>query len=71
MKTIFLKIYDKITSFFMNLNSTEAPGAAPEDYYVNCLIMKIKPVLYDGGMTDAEKVDKLRRLIDRYDFLEY
>ena len=45
MKTIFLKIYYKIWSFFMNLNTVDLPATVPEDYYVNSLIMKIEPIL--------------------------
>ncbi len=70
MKTIFLKIYYKIWSFFMNLNTADLPATVPEDHYVNCLIMKIEPILYDDSLTDAEKVNKLKHLIDRYDILE-
>ena len=33
--------------------------------------MKIEPILYDDSLTDADKVNKLEHLIDRYDILEY
>jgi len=33
--------------------------------------MEIEPILYDDALTDAEKVDKLKHLIDGYDLLEY
>ena len=71
MKKVFLKIYDKIASFFMNLSTREVYFDMPEDHYVNHLIMKIEPILYDDNLTDAEKVNELKHLIDNYDFLEY
>ena len=71
MKTIFLKIYYKIWSFFMNLNTADLPATVSEDHHVNWLIMKIEPILYDYSLTDAEKVNKLKHLIDGYDILEY
>ena len=71
MKTIFLKIYDMIASFFMKLSTREVYFDMPEDHYVNRLIMRIEPILYDDSLTDTEKVNELKHLIDKYDFLEY
>lgn len=71
LKKAYSYIDNKVSSFFMNLHSVDLPATIPEDYYVTRLIMKIEPILYDDSLTEAEKVNKLKHLIDRYDILEY
>lgn len=42
-----------------------------DDFYENWLLQKIEPVINDEKMSDTEKIDILKGMIENYDPLEY
>lgn len=74
MKRIFAKIYnfieDRILPYFLSKHMREIPIVS-EDFYENWLLQKIEPIINDEKMSDTEKIEMLKSMIENYDPLEY
>ncbi len=75
MKWFFLSIWDFI---FYRLPIPLKGGKCDEPstkesfmYFRKCLLQDIEPVVNDDEMSDAEKIEKLKKIIENYDPLEY
>lgn len=74
MKRFFAKIYnfieDKVLPHFLSKHMREIPIVS-EDFYENWLLQKIEPIINDEKMSDTEKIETLKGMIENYDPLEY
>jgi len=75
MKWFFLSIWDFIvfhTPFLLRRRTCEVPATEePFVFYQNWLLQKIEPIINSEKMSDKEKIERLKKLIDNYDPLEY
>ena len=40
-------------------------------YFRKCLLQDIEPIVNDNEMTDTQKIEKLKKMLENYDPLEY
>ena len=74
MKRFFSKIYnfieDRMLPYFLSKHMREVPIVS-EDFYENWFLQKIEPIINDEKMSDTEKIETLKGMIENYDPLEY
>ena len=75
MKRFFLLIWDFIfcylpTPIIRIKRDKPSPGEAFM-YFRKCLLQDIEPIVNDNEMTDTQKIEKLKKMLENYDPLEY
>lgn len=70
LRRFYCYIEEGVFPFSLKKHTSEVPSLF-DNFYENWLLQQIEPIINDEKMSDKEKIEKLKDMVENYDPLRY